>query len=158
MSKTTQQTTGGLHASCPFPQAELDLGARAPRLTGCNDVVHYQDSLAWFYGIGLHLEFVDAIFLCVFCGDAIARELALLTDGHEAGTQPESEAWPEEEPSSVQAYHDVWSTRATVGGIDKGGQSVDELSMGVVGAEQRADVFENDAGRGKVGKLTKGLL
>lgn len=70
----------------------------------CGDnVIHNEHLLSLGNGPLLQLEVVRAILLHVFSGDARARQLALLTDGNEAGTELQGEGWTEKKAAGVES-------------------------------------------------------
>lgn len=123
-------------------------------LTCRNNVVHNQDLLAGLDGVLLHLEEILTVLLLVGGRHARARELALLADRHEAGTQTEGKRRTEEEAARIEANYNV--------GLDGRGEienlefkGAEELLMNLGVLEEGQDVDEVNALDGEVLEATE---
>jgi hypothetical protein len=130
------------------------------QLTSSNNVVHNDDLLTRLDRVLLHLEVVGAVLLLVALGHALAGELALLPDGHEARAEPERQSRAKEEAAALEADDNVDAALLADGGVEglcdlqlEGAHQVGEV--GVVG-EDGHDVLEEDARRGEVRELAQG--
>lgn len=136
------------------------LGERKRARTCSNNVVHNEHFLTLGDGALLHLEVIGAVLLHVFGSDARTRQLALLTDGDEAGTELQGERWAEKEAAGVKANDDI--------GLDGRVVAAKVQQLQLQGVEQRSvdlgvkepwhNIQEVDTGDGKVGKAADRLL
>lgn len=103
---------------------------------------------------------VGSVLLLVSLSHTLARELALLPDGHEAGAEPESEGGAKEEATALKTDNDVDVALLANSGVEDSGdlQLQGAHQAGEVGVvrENGHDVLEQDAGRGEVGELAQG--
>lgn len=125
-----------------------------------NNVVHDENFLSLGDRPLLHLEVVGTVLLHVFGSHARTGQLSLLTDGDEAGTEPQGEGRAEKKAAGVETNNDV--------GLDGGvvGAKVQELELqgveqsGVNGGVEEPwhDIQKVDTGDRKVGEAAYGAL
>lgn len=110
------------------------------RLTCRDNVVDDQDLLAGLDGVLLHLEVILTVLLLVGGRHARARELALLADRHEAGTETEGKRGTEEEATGIEADHDVGlAGRGEVKNLELEGTEELLVNRGVLEEGQNVD-------------------
>lgn len=105
---------------------DISRRAREPnRLTSSNEIVNDYDVLTGFDSICLNLERIlsetlqrpknlhslhtthRAIFLLESCRDSLARELSLLTNRNESGSETHSYDRTQQESTSIQTYNNI---------------------------------------------------
>ena len=159
-----ERTGSGGGSTCHVKLAgcsqEKETSSQKSQLTSSNNVVHNNDLLTRLDRVLLHLEVVGSVLLLVALGHALAGELALLPDGHEAGAQPERQSRAKEEAAALEADDNVDAALLADGGVEGLGdlqlqRAHQAGEVGVVG-EDGHDVLEQDARRGEVRELAQG--
>jgi hypothetical protein len=94
----------------------------------------------------LHLEVVGSVLLLVALGHALAGQLALLPDGHEARTEPERQSRAKEEAAALKTHDNVDAALLADGGVE-GGRDLQGKSGNWRRAERRFTLrLESSAG------------
>lgn len=126
-------------------------------LTGRNDIVNDEDPLSWSDGVLLHLKVIFTVLFRERGRLGGTGQFPGLAHRHETSTESQGQARAEQEATSVEADDDVGFRLLAVIAEDVQLQGSDQGLVQCRIGEDGQDVFEEDARRGEVRKLTDGV-
>ena len=135
--------SGGDDGGAAFARERGRAGGGA---AGGEQVVDEQDAVVGGEGIVVNLEDAAAVFEGVLAAPRFPRQFAGLADRHEAAAEDARDAAAEDEAARFDRRY-----VRDAGVFERLGQRVRDVVERFVRAQQRRDVFEDDAGLGKSG-------